>query len=393
MLTRFTRAVMVVAATAALTAFLSPAARSTESSLINLESGLNDLIYKLSQSVVTVEATTYLNSGFRGGKAESAVRSLISSGIVYDSSGHVLVAASSVFNSDGIIVKIDNLALPARCLGIDYQTGLALLQVERPVGRSVELTPEYHCAGQMVIAIGNSHGMRASPSIGFCAGARPDGKIQFACSISSGSLGGGLFDLTGRLVGLIVGAIGPQSDAGLAVPAYQISSIVRYLIAQGDRQAGYVGVSTTEIEILPGIEIGTSASFASGSNRPGYVVSHGLIITEIVPSSPAARAGLRKGDLLFDLDREMIGSAERLRSRILSTRPGTIVEFGLIRHNVPLYINVSLGRMSLSEASPSGIVPYGKANSESSGSSLLRREIDSLKRALIRLERRLNGLR
>lgn len=394
MLTRFTRAVMVVAlTTASLTAFFTPCAQSIDSSLINLENGLNDLVYRLSQSVVTVEATTYSFSGSAGRKPEPTVRSLISSGIVYDSSGRILVAASSVSNSDQIIVSFDNLALSARCLGVDYQTGLALLQVERPVGRPAELTTEYLCAGQMVISIGNSHGLRASPSIGFCAGARPDGKIQFTCSVSSGSVGGGLFDLTGRLVGLITGTIGSDHDAGLAVPAYQVRSIVRYLLQHGDRQAGYVGVTTTEIEITPGIEIGTGATFASGNNRSGIIVNHGLVITEIVPSSPAALAGLRKGDLLFSLDREMIGSVERLRNRVLSTTPGTAVELGLIRQNVMLYINVIMGSMSASVAARSGKIPYGFAPSELSNPLLLQRELDSLKRAIIRLEQRLNGLR
>lgn len=394
MLTRFSRAVMVVAAAVLMTAFLTPTACSTDSSLINLETSLNDLVYCLSQSVVTVEATTYISSGSPGRKAVSTVHSLISSGIVYDSSGRVLVAASSVSNSDQIIVRIDNLVLPARRLGVDYQTGLALLEVERPIGCPAKLTTEYLCAGQMVISMGNSHGLRASPSIGFCAGTRPDGKIQFACSVSSGSVGGGLFDLTGRLVGLITGTIGSDNNAGLAVPAYQIQSIARYLIEHGDREAGYVGVTTTEIEITPGIVLERETFLAaSGNNRSGDIVSHGLVITDIVPSSPAAWAGLRKGDLLFSANRQMIGTALRLRNRVMSSKPGSVIEFGLIRNNVPLYINVRMGSMSLFESNRSGTVAAELVTSQLANPFILKRELDSLKRAINRLEQRLNGLR
>jgi serine protease Do len=306
--------------------FFSGAGFAADSSLTQLERGLDELVYRLSRSVVTIESSRPVSGGDKLSPTEEGVFRLISSGIVYDFVGHILVSAPAVAGQDQIVVHFGNQSIPARLRGVDYQTGLAVIHVDRKVGAPAEFGSAHGCAGQMVVAIGNAYGMRASPSLGFCAGARPDGVIQFSAPITSETVGGGLFNLSGQLLGIITGGIGSGvwSEAGLAVPAHEIPDIVRYIIQNGDRLAGYIGITTSDIEISPGIKLNLPNMLVTAMTRSNYVIERGILIASVVPFSPAARAGLRRGDLLFSMDKTPLRSSADLRSKVRQTLPGTV---------------------------------------------------------------------
>ncbi|MDH4155669.1 MAG: S1C family serine protease [candidate division Zixibacteria bacterium] len=374
--------------------FFSSAAYPSDSSLFNLESGLNDLVYRLTRSVVTVESSHSLRIGVAQGAQEESVHNLISSGIIYDSTGHVLVEASSLLDHDRIIVKYGNYILPARLVGIDYQTNVAVLKVDRPLGTAVRLADQYGCAGRMVIAVGNAYGMQASPSIGFCAGFRPDGTIQFSGPITSGTIGGGLFDLAGNLVGIITGGIGEgrMAEVGLAVPAYKIPAIVEHIVNLGDRQAGYIGITTADIEIVPAVEISSPFRLTGGRNASRTVINKALLVTAVVPSSPADRSGLRKGDLIFGVDGRELDSARDLMNLVQQGKPGTRLELSLIRQNAPLYAQLVIGQKRLTPSTRFLRTP-GASGSTLDIPDSLQREITVLKQMIQNLETRLESLR
>jgi len=327
--------------------FIQPV-RAFDSSLYNLEVGLNDLIYQLTRSVVTVESTRSIKIGFLN-PGDEAVHNIISSGIIFDSVGHVVVEASSVADCDRIAVRFENLLLPARLVGIDYQTGLALLATDSMIGSPVGYNDQYACAGKLIIAIGNSYGLQSCPTIGFCAGSRPDGTIQFSGSIASGTLGGGLFDLGGNLVGIISGGIGEsnQTRAALAVPIYKVIPAVDYMIAHGNRDAGYVGITTTDIEIFPGIGIDRPYRFAGENVKDSRVIEKALLVSNIVPFSPADKAGLRINDLIYGIDKRRLYSALELMKMVQNSKPGMIVELAVIRNSNPLNLKLRIGRRDI----------------------------------------------
>jgi S1-C subfamily serine protease len=393
MLTSFFKTAKVLRLAICLAVFFSAAGFGADSSLYSLETALNDLIYRLSESVVTVEASKSVSFNSTDGSEES-VHSLVSSGIVYDSLGHVLVAASSVVGRGRIMVFQNNRAIPAALIGVDYQTGLALLELGTRIGTPIRPAGQYLCAGQMVVAIGNAYGLPASPSLGFCAGIRPEGTIQFTSPITAGTIGGGVFDLSGQLVGIISGSLGegPQTGAGLAVPADQLPGIVQYLLQRGNRPAGFIGLTTAEIEITPGIELPSDIGFASTGDGARRYIDQGLIVTGVTPATPAAKAGLVKGDLLFSFNRKDIVSAFDMKKSIIEARPGTRVEFGFIRHNKPYYIQVEIAPM---EASTMGTAfpDYGEQADTRQTADALLRELSALRRTIIRLERQVDALR
>jgi len=375
-----------------LAVFFSASIKASEFSLDSLGNGLNELIYRSSQSIVTIEATN--PSGSNGSRMNNEpVYNLISTGIIYDSIGHVLAVASSVTGRSDIKIKFEDQMIPAQVQAVDYQSGLALLKMVKPVGKPVVLNRKYGCAGQMILALGNVYGFRATPSLGFCAGIRSDGIIQFTAPIIYGTLGCGLFNLSGQLVGVFMGNDnqGNQNELGLAVPAYKIPGIAHYLITKGDRLCGYLGLTTTEIQVSPPVVIDYHNQFVNVSNN-NLVIEQGVVINKVVANSPAEQAGLRKGDLLFSVNGERIKSAVDLVRSVQQSEPGTIMNFDVLRQSSIYHINVKVGRKLLPSYQFPNTFNRFKTSRFPIRDSLLN-EINNLKLELFNVEKRLKQLR
>lgn len=362
-----------------------------DSGLIPLENSLQSLISRVSQSIVTIEAAKSVSESLPTSQCDRKIFNLIASGIVFDTAGYILAAASSVIDRDNILVISNGQKVQAKLVGIDYQTGLALLRADRPVGLPVEALDNYRCIGQLVVAMGNSFGLHASPSLGFCAGARMDGSLQFSASISSGSIGGGVFDLSGKLIGAITGGIGEgkQAEAGLAVPASEIPGIVDYLKKNGNRLAGYLGVTLSDIEVAPAIEIRSANTFAGGYQQRNRLIDRTIIITEIAPESPASFVKMAKGDLIISIEGEEVISAVDFLYQIRKIRPGTIVQLGLLRQNQLFETDVIIGqRHNLS--SDTEIATFASSVSSPNDDASINQELQALKKAMQRLEQRIS---
>ena len=370
------------------TVFFSVNLFAQDSSLINLESGLNDLVYDISRSIITVEATEPIYPNNFSGNNNEAIYSVISSGLIYDTAGHVLTLASSVIDRSQIKIHFEDKIIPARLVAVDYQSGLALLKMQYPYGLPFSQMPQTGCAGQMIVAVGNSYGVRAAPALGFCSGFRPDGLMQFAASFTSSTHGGGIFTLTGKLIGIITGVIGKDSKIGLALPAHKLPEIVQYLKTNGDRLAGYLGLSTTEFEISPPIEVRVSNRLASTHQSNIIVVSRGLVVSKVIPNSPAAKAGLKQGDLIFQANGRPIDEAIELANYVKKSAPGTLIHFDILRQNNAYSVQLAIGQMKLTSSTFGNTI----TNKDLVTDSILK-EIQTLKETLYYLENRLKRLR
>lgn len=371
-------------------AVFSPAhSHAADRPLTSLESGMNDLIYNLSRSIVTIENYRPGQSSVFGGN--ELMENLVTSGVICDSFGHVLVAASAVVNHERLFVNFENHRYPATLIAVDYLTDLALLLPIQRIGTPVTMCERRVCAGQMVVAMGHAFGLRATPTIGFCAGLRPDGNLQFSASLAPSAVGGGIFDLQGRLLGIVVGSVGQSPDVTLAVPAYQLAGTVNHLLTHGDRQAGYIGVSTADIEITPGIELDASITAIASSNQSGFgnLIDRGVVITYISPGSPAERAGLMRGDLIVGFRGQRITTAADLAKIVKLAKPGAIAELNYIRSNQVMTARVQIGQKTLSGPA---IEPTDYVPSEPSADSLTK-VLQYLKQEVSRLEQRLRRAR
>ena len=375
-------------------------AADSTGSLSTLESAMNQLVYEVSRSVVTIEASTDVADTPGGHSDDERVINLVSSGIIYDTDGHILAAAASIVGRDHIFVDYHKRLYQAQLVGIDHQTGLALLKIARTVGFPAAFTPDQGCAGQMIIVVGNSYGVQASPSMGFCAGSRSDGELQFSAQMTSGAIGGGVFNLSGQCMGIITGGLGQTSntEVGLALPAHRIQAIVEYLKAHGDRIAGYVGLTTTDIEISPPIEIPTvepdpNAQVAAASSSPltspetqtTDLIDRAVLIKAVTASSAAARAGLLAGDLIFSCNGRYINSAFELEQTVHRTTPGDLITLGIMRGSTPYLVDVVVDSLFLSPAVPPLPGASSSKPTDMSYEQLLR-EIQQLKSKVERLE-------
>jgi S1-C subfamily serine protease len=137
------------------------------------------------------------------------------------------------------------------------------------------------------------------------------------------------------------------------LPATQIPEVVQYLVTNGDRPAGYLGLATAEIEVTPPIVIrytGEARLTSSGEN--GLQIDKGILVNRVVPNSPAARAGLRPQDLMFEAGGRRIYSVLELANTVRHSAPGTKLELGLLRQNSPYYIQVTIGESRTAQSLP-----------------------------------------
>lgn len=379
--------------TAILAVFFSAKSYAASEQLSSLEAGINDLIFDVSQSIVTIEATEQIYPNNYSQQDNEALYSIVSSGVVYDTLGRIITLAQSVVGRSLIAVRYENEVVSAKVMAVDYQTGLALLQAFKPIGMPVKLSRSTGCAGQMILAMGNSLGLRAAPSLGFCAGYRPDGLLQFSADFCSSAYGGGVFSLSGELIGMIAGRINTESQSkiGLSLTAPEIENSVKYLIKKGDRFAGYLGLTTTEIEISPPLQINYSNSLVSAMAK-SLIVERGVLVSEIISNSPADLAGFKKNDLLFEINGRRINSALALATLVKRSQPGDIFEVGFLRHNQVYYQKVRVGQNPTT-----GYLITAGAETPASPEDLVTdsiiKEISNLKKSIEQLETRLRDLR
>jgi S1-C subfamily serine protease len=367
-----------------LAVFFTPAGFAQETPLGSLESSLGDLIYGLSRSVVTIEASRKVSGDGFPATGDEAIESAVSSGIVVDSMGHIVVSAPSVVGKDRILVSFGNRLLPARLVAVDYQNELALLDCRIPGSVPVQLSSDQACAGQMVVAIGNAFGVRSAPSLGFCAGVREDGMMQFSIPMTSGAVGGGVFDLSGRLVAIITGGLGEETRVTTAVPAYRIRPTVEHLLRYGDQLSGFAGITTREIEIVPGLRVQSLNSMAGASSPADYVIDRGVLVTSVVSGSPAERAGLAVGDLVFGWDQMAVNSAAGLASLVRQSQPGRVVQVDLVRQNLLRTVFLEIGQKTLAHMN----IPAARDDSSLPD----QRRIDSLRTILRQVQSEIDDL-
>ncbi len=257
------------------------------------------------------------------------------SGFVIDPAGFIVTNDHVVANADHIVVTLsDGTDLPASVVGVDQLTDVALLRVHaaKPLpfvafgdSRDVQV-------GDWVVAAGNPFGLGGSITAGIVSargrniGEGPfDDFIQIDAPINPGNSGGPVFDESGQVVGMntaIVSPTGGSVGIGFAIPSEIVNRIVGELRRGGSVERGWLGV-----------EIREAAS-------PGG----GVGIDSVDRSGPAARAGLRPGDVVTAVDRAPVDSANGLIKVISALPPGRSVTLSLRRGGRTSDIVVTVGR-------------------------------------------------
>ena len=160
--------------------------------------------------------------------------------------------------------------------------------------------------------------------------------IQTDASINPGNSGGALVDLKGRLIGIntaIIGPAGGNVGIGFAVPINMARSVMNQLIEHGEVKRGKLGIAIQEL----------TPDLAEAMNVD---VEVGALISEVEPNSPAAKAGLKSGDVLIEVNGKAVRGATDLRNKIGLVRIGEAVDLTLVRAGQQQTLNVRIGKLT-----------------------------------------------
>lgn len=290
-------------------------------------------------------APSILDLLFGYGGAAPREQAASGSGVIITEDGYVVTNYHVVAGATEIqVTTYDRQSFPARLVGSDPATDVALLKIEAsglpalPLGDSDGLH-----LGEWVLAIGSPYGLRSTVTAGIVSAKgrsmpNPDGEfriesfIQTDAAVNAGNSGGALVNVDGELVGIntaIISATGSYAGYSFAVPVNIVRKIAEDLIDFGHVQRAVLGVS-----MLP-----VTASLA---REYGFGSLDGVYLAEVIPGAAADLGGVKSGDVLLAIDSVAVGSPSEVQERIARYRPGDVVELALRRRDRRVDLRVRL---------------------------------------------------
>lgn len=275
-------------------------------------------------------------------RRERALGSL-GSGVIVSSEGYVLTSYHVIREADEILVALrDGRDAPARVVGTDPETDLALLQIALEDLPEIKLNgPKPVRVGDVVLAIGNPLGVGQTVSMGIVSAtgrshlgiATFENFIQTDAAINRGNSGGALIDTRGHLIGIntaILSSDGNWQGISFATPASIANEVMNDLIKHGRVIRGYLGVTVQDMN--PNL----AETFGLSEVRGG-------VVTEVVAGSPAQKAGLQAGDVLVGIDGKAMADGYAAMNSIAGTAPGTRITLNVLRNRQELGLAVTVG--------------------------------------------------
>jgi len=287
----------------------------------------------------------------------------LGSGVIISPDGYIVTNNHVIDGAVDIRVTMSNReVLPAKLVGADPLTDLAVIKVNAtnlpsvPWGNSAELHP-----GQTVLAFGNPYGFRFTVTRGIISALnrpnpdpsdrrKPGEFIQTDAAINPGNSGGALVDARGELIGIntfLISSSGSFSGMGFAIPSQIVQPTVETLIRDGKVTHAFIGVQISDI--TP-----DNAKFFQLNKAEGAVVS------EVGPDTPAAKAGLRTGDVITELDGKPVTDAGQLQMTVGQKRPGDTIHLQVVRDSKPMTISVTLEALGNGKGAETAGGEHGK---------------------------------
>ncbi|HBZ7686709.1 serine endoprotease DegQ [Klebsiella pneumoniae] len=291
----------------------------------------------------------------------------LGSGVIIDAAkGYVLTNNHVINQAQKISVQLnDGREFDAKLVGSDEQSDIALLQLIKPdhLTQIAIADSDKLRVGDFAVAVGNPFGLGQTATSGIISALGRSGLnleglenfIQTDASINRGNSGGALLNLNGELIGINTAILAPGGGSiGFAIPSNMAKTLADQLIQFGEIKRGLLGIKGMEM----------SADIAKAMNLN---VQRGAFVSEVLPNSGSAKAGIKSGDVIVSLNGKPLNSFAELRSRIATTEPGTKVKLGLLRDGKPVDVEVTLDKSTSSTASAELIIPALQGASFSDG--------------------------
>jgi len=286
---------------------------------------------------------------FQGDQEEDSPAGL-GSGVIVSPEGHVLTNNHVVEDADDIeVVLSDGRRAAAKVLGTDPDSDLALLKIsldKLPVivlGQSDSLR-----VGDVALAIGNPFGVGQTVTSGIVSALGRnqlgintfENFIQTDAAINPGNSGGALVDVNGQLIGIntaIYSRSGGNMGIGFAIPVATALKVMKDLMANGKVTRGWIGVEPQDLSP----ELAATFNLPSAGDKNAV---SGVVITGVLQNGPAAKAGIRPGDVIVKVNSQAVGNVSELLSTVAGLQPGAQAQVQVWRRQGLTDITVTPGQ-------------------------------------------------
>ena len=265
---------------------------------------------------------------FFGGGAQPRQRTQksLGSGFLISSDGYIVTNHHVVDGADSISVSFDDQnnkekTYKAKLIGSDKLTDLAILKIEGKdlpflkFGDSDALE-----VGEWVVAIGNPFGLDHTVTAGILSAkgrkirANPfDSFLQTDASINPGNSGGPLLNMAGEVIGINAAIVANGQGIGFAIPSNMAKEILETLRTDRKISRGWIGVTIQTLD-------------DNGAKALGLPDTKGALIGDVLPEQPAAKAGMKSGDVILSVNGEAVNDSGDLSRKIAATKPGDDVK-------------------------------------------------------------------
>ena len=269
----------------------------------------------------------------------------LGSGFIIDPSGYIVTNNHVIEDADQVTVTLnDGETLPAKIVGRDLKTDLALLKVtpKKPLPATKFGDSDTARIGDWVIAIGNPFGLGSTVTAGIVSArnrdinAGPyDDFIQTDAPINRGNSGGPLFDMSGNVVGVNSAIFSPSGGSvgiGFSIPSNLVREVIGQIRQFGAARRGWVGVRIQQV----------TEDIAEGLGLPS---ASGALVADVTANGPAAKAGIQNGDLITAFDGRAIADSHAVPRIVADTPIGKTVAVDILRKGKKITVHMTVARL------------------------------------------------
>jgi len=264
----------------------------------------------------------------------------LGSGFIIDKEGYIVSNHHVVKDADEIKVKLsDDSEYEAKIIGKDPKTDLVLLKIEVNKDLSILEFGDSDAlqVGEWVVAVGNPFGLSYTVTAGIVSakgrviGAGPyDDFIQTDASINPGNSGGPLVNMDGKTIGINTAIMASGQGIGFAIPINEAKHIIEDLKTKGKVTRGWLGLMIQEV----------TPELAESFNLPDH---KGALVANVVPDSPADKAGIKRGDVVIEFNGKKISEYSDLPKLAARAEPGQAAEVKVNRDGKEQTFKVNIG--------------------------------------------------
>src|SRR5690349_20372045 len=272
----------------------------------------------------------------------------LGSGVILNPDGYVLTNNHVVTGASDIEVFTQNKKkYRAKLIGTDPHTDIAVLKIDATNLPSLTLGDSSKLkVGDVVFAIGDPFSIGETATMGIVSATGRDlggaiehyeDFIQTDAAINPGNSGGALLDLHGDLVGIntaiVTGGSGGNQGVGFAIPINMARNVMEQIVDHGKVIRGHLGVAVQSVD--------ADMAKAFGLSQGG-----GALVAEVTPGSPAAKAGIERGDIILDLNGQPVNQPDDLSLNISELSPGSTVHLKISRNGATRTVDVTLDELT-----------------------------------------------